>query len=70
MEDVESRRFLKTVREYNAAVKRDVPFDPNVKDGRGTVGLAIDKSNWANTIEKPPFEAYAVGAASRSPSAE
>ena len=38
----------------------DVPFDPNVKDGRGTAGLAIPKSNWANTIDEPPFEAYAV----------
>src|SRR5262249_6078075 len=23
--------------------------------------LAIDKTNWANTIERPPFEAYSVG---------
>ena len=38
----------------------DVPFNPNVKDGRGTMGLAIPKSNWANTIDTPPFEAYAV----------
>ena len=22
---------------------------------------AIEKTNWANTIEKPPFEAYSVG---------
>ena len=36
------------------------PFNPNVKDGRGTEGLAINKSNWANTIDEPPFEAYAV----------
>ena len=26
-----------------------------------TVGLAIDKTNWANCLEKPPFEAYSVG---------
>jgi tricarballylate dehydrogenase len=42
-------------------VKRDVPFNPNIKDGRGTTGLALNKSNWANPIEKPPFEAYSVG---------
>ena len=29
----------------------DVPFDPNVKDGRGTDGLAIPKSNWANPLD-------------------
>ncbi len=51
---------LATIADYNAAVRTDVPFDPNVKDGRGTVGLAIPKSNWANTIDEPPFEAFAV----------
>jgi tricarballylate dehydrogenase len=24
------------------------------------VGLPVPKSNWANTIDEPPFEAYAV----------
>jgi tricarballylate dehydrogenase len=63
MQDVHPSQFLETVRDFNAAVKRDVPFDPNVKDGKGTVGLAVNKSNWANTIEQPPFEAYSVGCA-------
>jgi tricarballylate dehydrogenase len=61
MQDVQPMQFLETVREYNAAIKLDAAFDPNIKDGRATVGLAIDKTNWANTIEKPPFEAYSVG---------
>ncbi len=60
LEGVDSSQFLRTVSEYNAAVMTDVPFNPNVKDGRGTKGLAIEKSNWANTIDTPPFEAYAV----------
>lgn len=60
MEDVEPEQFLKTVREYNAAVQRDVSFNPNVKDGRRTVGLEINKSNWALPLEKAPFVAYAV----------
>ena len=38
----------------------EVPFNPAVKDGRGVRGLAVPKSNWANTIDQPPFEAYAV----------
>jgi hypothetical protein len=38
----------------------EVPFNPNVKDGRGIRGLSNRKSNWANTIEQPPFEAYGV----------
>jgi len=60
IDDVDRDRFLQTVKEYNAAVMTDVPFNPNVKDGRGTRGLAIPKSNWANTIDEPPFEAYSV----------
>lgn len=60
MEDVHAPTFLKTVREFNAAVKRDVAFNPNIKDAKCTEGLAINKSNWANPIEKPPFSAYAV----------
>jgi tricarballylate dehydrogenase len=60
MEDVHAPTFLKTVREFNAAVKRDASFNPNIKDGKCTEGLAINKSNWANPIEKPPYSAYAV----------
>ena len=61
MQDVNPAGFSKTIQEYNNAVKRDVKFDPNIKDGKCTVGLALNKSNWANTFEKPPFEAYSVG---------
>ena len=60
MEDVDPGAFLETVRAFNSAVSRDVPFDPNIKDGKSTAGLAINKSNWAIPIEKPPFSAYAV----------
>lgn len=60
LEDVDSAQLVRTVAEYNAAVRQEVPFNPNVKDGRGTTGLEVPKSNWANTIDTPPFEAYAV----------
>ena len=60
LDDVDPVRALSTILAYNAAVRTDIPFDPNVKDGRCTEGLAIPKSNWANTIEDGPFEAYAV----------
>ena len=60
MEGIDGARFLATVRAYNDAVMTEVPFDPTVKDGRGTRGVAPPKSNWANRIETPPFEAYAV----------
>jgi tricarballylate dehydrogenase len=55
------RRLPRRDPRYNAAVRTDIPFNPNVKDGRGTDGLAVNKSNWANTIDEPPFEAYQVG---------
>jgi tricarballylate dehydrogenase len=60
LDGVNAEQFLKTVAEYNAAVRADIPFNPNVKDGRRTDNLAINKSNWANTIDQPPYEAYAV----------
>ena len=60
MEGIDAARFLATVRAYNDAVMTEVPFDPTVKDGRCTRGIAPPKSNWANRIETPPFEAYAV----------
>ena len=60
LDDVDPTRALATIKAYNASVRKDVPFNPNVKDGRCTVGLPVPKSNWANTIEEPPFEAYAV----------
>jgi tricarballylate dehydrogenase len=60
LEGVNAQEFLKTVAEWNKAVQTDIPFNPNVKDGRCTKGLAINKSNWANTLDKPPYEGYAV----------
>ncbi len=60
LEGVNAEEFLKTVRAYNAAVKEDVPFDHVIKDGKGTVGIEPPKSNWAQVLDKPPFEAYAT----------
>jgi tricarballylate dehydrogenase len=60
MEGVDHDGFLRTIREYNAAVRQDVPFNPNIKDGRSADGISPRKSHWANTIDTGPFEAYAV----------
>lgn len=60
LDGVNAARALATIEAYNRAVRRDVPFDPAVKDGRHTVGLPMAKSNWATAIEEPPFEAYGV----------
>ena len=61
LEGVNKANFLDEVGRFNAAVRTDVPFQTTVKDGRGTKGLLVPKSNWANTIDEPPFEAYQVG---------
>lgn len=60
MEGIDAPAFLDTIREFNAAVDESVTFDPNVRDGRRTLGVTPPKSNWANTIDTPPFEAYMV----------
>jgi len=60
LDGVDAAEFLKTIRDWNTAVRTDIPFNPNVKDGRCTEGLTVSKSNWANTIDTPPFEGYAV----------
>jgi tricarballylate dehydrogenase len=54
LEGVDGARALETLRAFNAAVMTERAFDPNVKDGRGTRGLAIPKSNWANPLDTPP----------------
>lgn len=60
LEGVDAEAALKEIQSYNDAVDDTAGFDPTIKDGRRTRGLAVNKSNWANKIIKPPFEAFAV----------
>tara|TARA_R110002095_G_scaffold86302_4_gene75129 strand:- start:725 stop:2218 length:1494 start_codon:yes stop_codon:yes gene_type:complete len=60
LEGVDPEGFIATVKAYNEAVQTDIPFNPNVKDGRATKGLSLPKSNWANQLTEAPFEAYAI----------
>jgi tricarballylate dehydrogenase len=60
LDGVDAGEFVRTIAAYNKAVRTDIPFNPNVKDGRRAEGLAMPKSNWANTIDEPPFEGYGV----------
>ena len=59
---VDTAAVLETLRQYNAAPRPDVPFNPNVHDGLRTSGLPIDKTNWAQKLDTPPFHAYGVTA--------
>ena len=60
LDDTDQITALETLRKFNDAVQTKIPFNPNVKDGRCTKGLEVNKSNWANTLDTAPFEAYAV----------
>ena len=60
LEGVDATEFCATVRAFNAAVDQSTPFDPTRKDGRSARGLAVPKSNWANPLDTPPFDAYAI----------
>jgi len=52
-------QFMKTVAEFNAAAG-EIRFDPMIKDGKHTSGLAVDKTNWAQRIDQAPYVAYPV----------
>jgi tricarballylate dehydrogenase len=56
---IDEAQFLRTIGEFNASVTGDT-FDPTVKDGRRTEGVAPAKSNWAQPIDTPPFQAFPV----------
>ncbi|MGO9606096.1 MAG: FAD-dependent tricarballylate dehydrogenase TcuA [Candidatus Binataceae bacterium] len=60
LDDVDASSALAEIMAYNQAVDRSISFNPSVKDGRCTRGLAVPKSNWANAIDEPPFMGFAV----------
>jgi tricarballylate dehydrogenase len=57
--DIDPRGLVATVDAFNAAVGPGA-FNPAVLDGKGTRGLALPKSNWAQALDMPPFVGYAV----------
>ena len=58
--DLDSSTFEATVTTFNDAVVGGRPFDTNEKDGNTTKGLEIEKTNWAQRIDTPPYYAYPV----------
>lgn len=58
--DFDADTFVAEVATYNVAVQDGATFNPAVKDGRRTKGLAPEKTNWANRLDTPPFQAFAV----------
>ena len=60
MQNVDLQGFLQTVDAFNSSVQTDRPFNPSVRDGRSAHDGVVPKSNWANRLDTPPYEAYAV----------
>ena len=60
MDGMDAPALLDTIRVYNDSINDEIKFDPSAKDGRRTIGLSVPKSNWANRLDTPPFEAYGV----------
>ena len=54
---LEPAALEQTVTEFNSSVN-DKEFNPLVRDGKATIGLAVRKSNWAFPINSPPYIAY------------
>jgi tricarballylate dehydrogenase len=60
LKGINHKQALETLTDYNKAVNNTVVFDPTIKDGKTTEGLVLNKTNWANTLDTPPFKAYPV----------
>ncbi|MHA6627430.1 FAD-dependent tricarballylate dehydrogenase TcuA [Pseudonocardia sichuanensis] len=56
---VDAGALTRTVEEFNAGVRRDVPLDLAVKDGRAA-DVDPPKSNWAIPLETAPYYAFPV----------
>ena len=44
-----------TIREFNSAARKDIPFDATKLDGKCTEGITPKKSNWSSPIDQPPL---------------
>ncbi|MEL7132164.1 MAG: FAD-dependent tricarballylate dehydrogenase TcuA [Pseudomonadota bacterium] len=60
LDGVDQVQAAATLADYNAAVDDTTPFDPTTLDRKGTPGLPLPKSNWAQKLDQGPFRAYPV----------
>jgi len=60
LDGVDQQQALVTLQEYNEAVDDNVAFDPTALDGKGTIGLSLNKTNWAQKFDTPPYRAFPV----------
>jgi tricarballylate dehydrogenase len=55
---LDPRRVRATIDAFNKAVKPGQVFDNTKLDGNATEGLTPNKTNWARSVDKPPFYGY------------
>lgn len=60
LDGVDRDGAMATLQAFNDAVDGERSFDPTQLDGRGTKGLALNKSNWAQKFDTAPYRAYPV----------
>ena len=60
LDGINKKEAKKTIIDFNNSVKENIKFDPTILDGKTTFGLEINKTNWAQKIDKGPFRAYPV----------
>jgi tricarballylate dehydrogenase len=59
---IEPEPMLRTIEEFNAACRADIPFMAGDLDGKCTIGITPKKSNWAVPLIRGPFRAYPITA--------
>ncbi len=57
---MEKKRFLETAKEFNAAIPEKVDITPDAKDGNTSKGMDLEKTNWAQRLDAPPYRCYAA----------
>ena len=60
LEGVDQDKAAATLQAYNDAVDETTAFDPTILDGKSTHGLTLNKTNWAQKFDTPPYRAFPV----------
>ncbi|MBM3589658.1 MAG: FAD-dependent oxidoreductase, partial [Alphaproteobacteria bacterium] len=57
----DTKTALATLKAFNDAARiNEDKYDPSRKDGVRTEGLDLDKTNWAQRLDAPPYHAYSA----------